>query len=106
MSPTVHGLHLLQSGAFLITAGLAWGPFIPQTPFPRIALSAHLNFLQHGLLSIAAGILLRHMKDLSEWQVLLVAVPHYYLWIVNIAMIGNAWWGTNKTTTIVVPELA
>jgi (hydroxyamino)benzene mutase len=101
MSTTVaHGLHLIQSGALLITTGLLWGPFIPKTPFPRAALSAHINFLQHGLLSIAAGLVLNRLT-LSEWQVLVVAIPHYYLWITDVVLIANSWWGTNKGLAIV-----
>lgn len=86
-----------------MTSGLLWGPVIPQAKYPRIALSAHMNMLQHGLMSIAAGILLRQgeIMGLEKWQVFAVALPHYYVWLLDAVMIANSWWGTNKMLTLV-----
>jgi hypothetical protein len=105
MSQACLGLSLLQSGAILLATGFAWGIFIPHTRYPRIALSTHVNMIQHGLLSIAAGYILRD-KDLvtmSEWQFWTVAIAHYYLWAINIVSAMNTWWGTNKALVIVFP---
>jgi len=66
-----------------------------------------MNMLQHGLMSIAAGILLRQgeLMGLEKWQVFAVVLPHYYVWFLDAVMIANSWWGTNKMLTLVrIPE--
>jgi (hydroxyamino)benzene mutase len=103
MSQSVIAASLLKSGSLFLASGFLWGVFIPQTPYPRIALSLHMNMIQHGLLSIAAGyILAEHgLVKLSPWQVWMVSIPHFYLWAIDILMLCNTWWGTNKALTIV-----
>jgi hypothetical protein len=103
MSQSSLGLTLLQSGSILLAAGFAWGIFIPRTRYPRIALSTHVNMILHGLLSIAAGYILREKElvDMSPWQFWTVAVAHYYLWAMDVVSVLNAWWGTNKALAIV-----
>jgi len=41
--------------------------------------------------------------ELSEWQVWLVGLSHFYLWLLDFVSICNAWWGTNKTLQLVTP---
>ena len=102
MSQLVASIRLLQSGALLLTTGFVFGMFVHSTKYPRIALSAHINILQHGLLSIAAGLILRtEAVKLDEWQVWVVFVAHLYSWFVNFVSACNAWWGASKTTPIV-----
>jgi hypothetical protein len=96
------GLALIKCGALQLTAGFIWGTLIPLPPYPRIALSAHLNIIQHGLLSIAAGLIARDgAAQLSDWQIQLVAWAHFGLWALDIIGAANSWWGTNKAFTIV-----
>lgn len=103
MSQSSIALGLLKSGSLLLTTGFLWGVFIPHTPYPRIGLSLHINMIQHGLLSLAAGFIMRapNLVKLSDWQVWMVGLSHFYLWIVNLIMLCNVWWGTNKALTIV-----
>src|SRR5271170_8013213 len=98
MSQPAIAVSLMQSGSILLTGSFLLGVFIPATPYPRIALSTHVNALQHGLLSIAAGLILRDngLVNLTHWQVWTVAVAHYYLWVINGMSLANSWWGTNK----------
>jgi hypothetical protein len=108
MSQATLGLGLVRNGAILLTTSLIWGTQISNTPYPRIALSTHVNMLQHGLLSIAAGLLLREhglVGKMDDWQVWVVFIPHMYLWVLGIASVGNTFWGTNKFLTIVYPCL-
>jgi (hydroxyamino)benzene mutase len=96
------GLNLIKNGSLLVTTGLCWGTVIPATPFPRIALSTHLTLIQHGLLNIAAGTIVRTgLSELNEWQIWMVAVPHYLLWGVHACGMANAWCGSDKTWKIV-----
>jgi hypothetical protein len=104
MSQTTLGLGLVRNGAILLTTSLLWGTQIAQTPYPRIALSTHVNMLQHGLLSIAAGLILREhglVGKMEEWQNWVVFIPHMYMWVLAITNACNSFWGTNKFLTIV-----
>lgn len=106
MSQAALGLGLVRSGAILLTTSFIWGTQVANTPYPRIALSTHLNMLQHGLLSIAAGLVMREhglVGKMDDWQVWVVFIPHMYLWVLGIVNICNTFWGTNKFLTIVCP---
>lgn len=95
-------LNLIKSGALLIATSLLWGLAIPNSRYPRIALSAHLNLLQHGFLTLAAGLLLKtELVTLEGWQVNMVAIPHYLIWYVDFINICNCWWGTNRALKLV-----
>lgn len=102
MSQLAASIRLLQNGAVLLTTAFSFGIFIPATKFPRIALATHVNLILHGLLSIAAGLVLRSgAVELEEWQVWLVAGAHFYSWVVNSVTACNAFWGASKTMPIV-----
>ena len=96
-------LNLIKSGTLLVVASLLWGLAIPKSRHPRIALSAHLNLLQHGFLTLAAGFLLKtEMVKLEEtWQINMVAIPHYLIWYVDLINICNTWWGTSRALKLV-----
>lgn len=52
------GKQILIHGLALILAGLLWG-FAPSlTPYPRLAVGAHIQFETNGLLFVVPGILL------------------------------------------------
>ena len=42
----------------MIAFGLIWGFFVPLTPYPRLALTAHIQFAVEGTMVVAAGLLL------------------------------------------------
>ena len=95
-------LDLIKSGVLLIATSLIWGPAITKSRYPRIALSAHLNLLQHGFLTLAAGLLLKtELVTLEGWQINMVAIPHYLIWYVDFINICNSFWGTNRTLKLV-----
>ena len=103
MSQLALSVGLLKSGSLFLATGFFWGIFIPKTPYPRIALSLHMNMIQHGFLSIAAGMILyQHgLVELSTWQIYMVGLPHYYLWVLDFVALCNCWWGTNKALQLV-----
>jgi (hydroxyamino)benzene mutase len=37
------GLSVMKHGMALMVVGLIWGFFVPETPFPRLALAAHIQ---------------------------------------------------------------
>ena len=90
-------ISLVKNGGLLILTGLLWGVVIHRTPHPRIALSTHMTLLQHGLLNIAASVVLKEVT-LNDWQLRVVGVPHFMLWGLHAIGMLNAWWGANRAT--------
>jgi hydroxylaminobenzene mutase len=43
---------ILIHGMAPIPVGLVWGLAVPNTPYPRLALRAHIQFVENGLLFI------------------------------------------------------
>ena len=97
-------VNLIKNGTLLVTTSLLWGLAIPKSRYPRVALSAHLNLLQHGFLTLAAGLLLKtEMVKLEGWQVNMVVIPHYLIWYVDFINMCNTWWGASRTLKLVCP---
>jgi hydroxylaminobenzene mutase len=85
----------LLHGSLLILAGLAWGFVVPKTPYPRLALGAHIQFVTNGLLLMAAAIVLLkvpHRVGPRSAAVLLLAA--WLTWPMALSECANAWWGT------------
>jgi hydroxylaminobenzene mutase len=96
------GLALVKNGALQLTTGFIWGVLIPFPPYPRIALSAHMNIIQHGLLSIAAGYIIQDgLAHYSNWQLYIISGAHFGLWALDIISLVNSWWGTNRSFKMV-----
>jgi hypothetical protein len=96
-------LALIQSGALQLAVAFIWGTQIPNTPYPRIALSTHMNQIQEGLLAIAAGLITRDktLLTLTPWQMNIVVGAHLGLWAFDIISACNSFWGTNSTLKMV-----
>ncbi|KAJ3047957.1 hypothetical protein HK097_011019 [Rhizophlyctis rosea] len=100
-------LSVLRHGMGLIVAGLVWGFFIPQTPFPRLALTAHIQFQAEGAMILLAGLLLNSKpfpksdvqvaSTLSALQARLVRIGAIMVWPILLSEVANAWWGTKAT---------
>ena len=45
--------HILIHGLMLFMVGLLWGFVVPHTPYPRLALGAHIQLITNGILIIA-----------------------------------------------------
>jgi hypothetical protein len=95
------GRHILIHGLLLVMVGLLWGFVVPQTPHPRLALGAHIQFLNNGILVITlAVILLKLPNDVgpkSAWVMLLAA---WLIWPMALSEAANAWWGTTQMLPI------
>lgn len=92
---------ILINGLLLILTGLLFGLVIPMTPFPRLALTAHVEFEVNGfLISILAVVLyaVPNRVGKSSFAVMVLAVA--LTWIMLFSEAGNAWWGTNQTLPI------
>jgi hypothetical protein len=81
--------------------GLLWGFAVPLTPYPRLALGAHIQFVTNGLLILVMAILLlklpHHVGPKSAGLMLLSA---WLTWPMALSETANAWWGTTQMLPI------
>lgn len=91
------GKQILIHGLALILAGLVWGIFVPLTPYPRLALSAHLQFETNGMLLVLMGILLLKLPhSVGRKSVWVMVVSAWLIWLMALSEVANAWWGANQ----------
>ena len=48
----------LRQGAVYMLIGLIWGMMVPATPFPRLALTAHIQLTANGIMFLVAGLVI------------------------------------------------
>ena len=92
---------ILIHGLFLVLVGLVWGLVVPHTPYPRLALGAHIQFETNGMLFIIMALLLikvPHNVGLKSVWVMLAAV--WLTWLMALSEAANAWWGTTQMLPI------
>jgi hydroxylaminobenzene mutase len=91
------GRQILIHGLGLILAGLLWGFAPPMTPFPRLALGAHIQFETNGLLFMAAGMLLLTVPNRVGQKALWVMVVSAWLtWLMVVSEVANSWWAQTR----------
>lgn len=92
---------LLIHGLFLVLVGLVWGLVVPGTPFPRLALGAHIQFVTNGMLFIVlatALLALPHNVGLKSVWVMVGAA--WLTWSMALSEAANSWWGTTQMLSI------
>ena len=92
---------ILIHGMSMVLVGLLFGVVIPNTPFPRLALAAHIQFMTNGLLFIVLATLLialKHTVGLASVRVMLVSA--YLAWAMALSAAANAWWGASRMLPI------
>lgn len=101
------GRQILIQGLLLVLVGLLWGFAVPLTPYPRLALGAHIQFVTNGLLILVMAILLlklpHHVGPKSAGLMLLSA---WLTWPMALSEAANAWWGTNQMLPIAAGQAA
>jgi hypothetical protein len=91
------GKQILIHGLALVLAGLVWGFAPPLTPYPRLAVGAHIQFETNGLLFVVLGILvLRLPHSAGSGAVRAIVVSAWLTWLMALSEVANAWWGTNQ----------
>ncbi len=108
-------LSLLRHGAGLIGFGLFFGFVVPFPPYPRLGLTAHIQFAVEGTMVVAAGLLLnsrpftatgntstdkRVVDHLRPWQRRVVHWGMAGIWVTLMSEVANAWWGTQGVLTL------
>ncbi|HEX4055351.1 MAG TPA: hypothetical protein VHX86_13890 [Tepidisphaeraceae bacterium] len=85
----------------MILVGLVWGLAVPHTPYPRLALAAHIGFEGSGVLFIVvAVILLKLPHGVGRKSVWIMLLSVWLTWIMLLSEIANAWWGTTQILPI------
>ena len=92
---------ILIHGLSMVLVGLVWGLVVPNTPFPRLAVGAHIQLVENGLLFVVLATLLlalpHRVGRTSVWVMVLAA---WLTWSMALSEVANAWWGTNRVLPI------
>src|SRR5690349_17655373 len=98
---TTGGRQILIHGLAFIFAGLVWGLVVPHTPFPRLALGAHIQFMSSGLLFlIVAMLLLKLDHRVGRKSLLVIILSAWLVWPMALSEVANSWWGTTQMLPI------
>jgi hydroxylaminobenzene mutase len=81
--------------------GLVWGMVIPATPFPRLALTAHIQLTVNGVMFLVAGLVISHLPIARSGVLakVLITAP-WLVWPVMLTEMANAWWGARNMLPI------
>ena len=95
----------LRQGAVYMLVGLVWGMVIPASPFPRLALGAHIQLTAHGVMFLVAGLVILHLPIAAGGVSarILVAGP-WLTWPVMLTEMADAWWGARNTLPIAAEQ--
>jgi hydroxylaminobenzene mutase len=85
--------------------GLLWGMVIPATPFPRLALTAHIQLTSNGIMYLVGGLVISHLSLAADGIAsrILVAAP-WITWLVMLSEMGNGWWGARNMLPIAAAQ--
>jgi hydroxylaminobenzene mutase len=95
----------LRQGAVFMMVGLLWGMAVPTTPFPRLALGAHIQLTGTGVMFLVAGLVIARL-DLGAGRFsrrILVGSP-WLTWPIMLTEMANAWWGTRNMLPIAAQQ--
>ena len=99
------GRQIVTHGLTLILVGLVWGLAIPMTPYPRLALGAHIQFETNGILFLLLGILLLKVPhSVGIKSIWVVIVSAWLTWLMALSEVANAWWGTDQMLPIAAQQ--
>ena len=97
--------YLTMNGAFMMLAGLLSGLTIAAAPYPRLMLTAHIQFLVNGMMSVFAGLMLKtSISIVSRRGGTLILWGHISAWAVCFSEVAAALWGANKTLPIAAAQ--
>jgi (hydroxyamino)benzene mutase len=91
----------LRHGAVYMLVGLVWGMVIPATPFPRLALTAHIQLTANGIMFLVAGLVILHLPIAkSRISEMILVIGPWLTWLVVVSEMANAWWGARNMLPI------
>lgn len=95
----------LRQGAVYMMVGLVWGMAVPTTPFPRLALGAHVQLTAHAVMFLVAGLVIWRL-GLGAGRVsgMILTSGPWLTWPVMLSEMANAWWGTRNMLPIAASQ--
>ena len=105
LTPPPRARQILIHGLLMVMTGLLWGVAIPHTPFPRLALSAHIQFLTSGIIySLMSILLLTLPHRVGPRSTVIMLISVYLTWLMAISEAFNSFWGTKQILPIVAAQ--
>ncbi len=105
MSTRIASRQILIHGIVLVLAGLVWGLAVPATPYPRLALGAHIQFMVNGMLFSVLAIALLALPNATGPRSLRVMMASAWLtWLMVLSEVANSWWGATQTLAIAASQ--
>ena len=96
---------ILIHGMVLVPVGFVWGLVVPNTPHPRLALGAHIQFVTNGMLFIVlATPLLALPHNVGRKSVWVMVLSVWLTWAMALSEAANAWWGTMQMLPIAASQ--
>jgi hydroxylaminobenzene mutase len=96
---------VLIHGMVLVLVGFVWGLVVPNTPHPRLALGAHIQFVTNGMLFIVlATLLLALPHSVGRKSVWVMVLSVWLTWAMALSEAANAWWGTTQMLPIAASQ--
>lgn len=96
---------ILIHGLLMVMTGLLWGVAIPHTPFPRLALSAHIQFLTSGIIYLLMSILLHTLPHrVGPRSTVMMLISVWLTWLMATSEAFNSFWGTTHILPIVAAQ--
>jgi hydroxylaminobenzene mutase len=87
------GLQILISPLALVLFGLVWSLVVPHTPFPRLALTAHIQFVMNGMLFVLMALLLLALpNNVGPRSASVMVLAVWLTWLIALSEVANAWW--------------
>jgi len=105
MQTQERGRQILIHGMLLVLVGLLWGFAVPLTPYPRLALGAHIQFVTNGLLLIVMAILLlKFTHNIGSKAAGVMLLAAWLTWPMALSEAANSWWGTSQMLPIAASQ--
>lgn len=105
MDALIGGKRILMHGMLLVLVGLVWGLAVPATPYPRLALGAHIQLVTNGmLLMVLATALLAVPNRVGSKSVMVMQLAAFLTWAMALSEVANSWWGTKEMLPIAARE--
>jgi len=102
---SAHSYYLAGNGAALILAGLLCGLVIPAATYPRLMLTAHIQFLVNGMISVFAGLMLRTaIATVGQRSATLIVGAHVSVWVVCFSEVFAAITGAKNALPIAAAQ--
>jgi hydroxylaminobenzene mutase len=96
---------LALNGTLLMLTGLLCGLAIGAAPYPRLMLTAHIQFLVNGVVSVVAALLFAtSLSVVGRRAGMLVIVGHVSTWAVCLSEVAGACWGASKALPIAAAQ--